>query len=87
VVTISVRQIPSRHRVPDDISARVRQIIERPLDELVEIGLRGGRPTAVRMLAFQYLLRMTDDVEGLLFRREEIDDAIEALHEEAGGVQ
>ena len=73
----------------DDASnAKIRAIIERPIAELVEIGLEGGRPAAIHMLAFQMILRLDglNDVEALTHLRKECDDAISAITAETGGV-
>jgi hypothetical protein len=65
----------------DDINTQARAAIERPIGELVALGLQGGDQAAVRMLAFQSALRLqlADDLEGLTRLRQEIDGAIEAV--------
>jgi hypothetical protein len=63
-----------------DLNANVRDIIERPIADLVGIGLEGGRSAAIFMLAFQMILRLggINDTEALMRLRREIDDALEA---------
>jgi hypothetical protein len=71
-----------------DLNAKVRAILERPIAELVEMGLQGGRPSAIHMIAFQMLIRLDarSDFDALLHLRTEIDDALEAAKAEAGGL-
>lgn len=66
--------------MPDDPNARVREIINRPIAELVELGLEGGAPAAAALLALQYInkLQLADDREELERLRDEIDDYLEA---------
>ena len=67
----------------DDLNQRIRAIIERPIADLVELGLEGGTLGAVGMLAFQYLLRLQTaaDRDRLESLRDEIDDYLEAAAE------
>jgi hypothetical protein len=71
--------------VTDLINSRIRGIVDRPIVELVEVGMESRRD-ATRLLSFQYVLRLGDDVEWLLTLRKEIDDAIRVAQAEAGGV-
>lgn len=67
--------------MPDDINARVCEIIQRPIGELVEIGLEGGELAAVSLLARQYIgrLYLADDLETLRELRDEIEADLEAV--------
>ena len=78
--------ITASTRDADEMQARARAIIEQPIAALVEFGLEGSRQAAVRMLAFQYLIRLQPDadLEFLLLLRDEIDRAIAATIDETG---
>jgi hypothetical protein len=57
---------------------QVREILERPIDDLVALGLQGGVDAATRMIAFQMIFRLElagrhDLLEEL---RDEINDAL-----------
>jgi hypothetical protein len=69
----------------DHLQAQARTIIEQPIAALVALGLEGGDRAACRLLAFQYVLRLADDVEALMELRREIDDALQAARA-AGGL-
>jgi hypothetical protein len=75
--------------LPDEINERTREIINRPIEELVALGLEGGSAAAQHMLAFHMILRLdtAGEIEKLMHLRQEIDDAIEAAQAEAGGLQ
>ena len=64
----------------DDINTQARAAIERPIGELVALGLQGGDQAAVRMLAFQSALGFSSPtiLRVLTRLRQEIDGAIEA---------
>ena len=62
-----------------DLRARVREIISRPIAELVALGLQGGEKAAIMLLAIQYTnkLALADDYEALRRLREQIDEQID----------
>jgi hypothetical protein len=68
----------------DDPNQRVRDILERPVAELVELGLEGGATAAQSMIAFQMIIRLqlADAREELERLRDEIDDYLEAEDDE-----
>ena len=68
------RERPRRHAYPAvvwsrgvsrdyHINSRIRGIVDRPIVELVEVGMERRRD-ATRLLSFQYVLRLGDDVSG-----------------------
>ena len=62
----------------DPVQARVREIIQGPIEALVEIGM-DGEQAAIGLLAFQYLNRLmiADEREELERLRDEIDGYLE----------
>jgi hypothetical protein len=71
--------------LPDDINDRIRAAIQRPVDELVALGIQGGALAASHMLAFQHILRLegAGDLGALEQLRDEIDEYLGAVTSEA----